>query len=152
TKRALSRRTMLRGMGVSLALPLFDVMVPAFAAPSQTTAVQRLAVVYVPNGMMMPSWTPAAEGSGFAFPRTVKSLEPLREYVTLISGLKGVKGNGAHAGAAVRFMTDVSNKLSENSEIEAGTSMDQYAALALGKDTQVSSLELAIEGRDFAGS
>src|SRR5713226_6196482 len=154
TKRAISRRTLLRGMGVSLALPLLDGMIPAFAGVNAavTTRPRRLSVIYVPNGMMMPSWTPATEGAGFVFPRTVKSLEPLRDYVTLVSGLKGVKGNGAHAGAATRFMTDVNNKLSENSEIEAGISMDQYAAMVLGKDTQMSSLELAIEGRDFAGS
>jgi uncharacterized protein DUF1552 len=154
TKRAISRRTLLRGMGVSLALPLLDGMIPAFAGvgAAVTTRPRRLSVIYVPNGMMMPSWTPATEGAGFAFPRTVKSLEPLRDYVTLVSGLKGVKGNGAHAGAATRFMTDVNNKLAENSEIEAGISMDQYAAMVLGKDTQLSSLELAIEGRDFAGS
>jgi hypothetical protein len=129
-------------------------MIPAFAGvrAAAATAPRRLAVVYVPNGMMMPSWTPTSEGAGFAFPRIVKSLEPLRDYVNMISGLKGVKGNGAHAGAACRFMTDVNNKLSENSEIEAGISMDQYAAMSLGRDTQVSSLELAIEGRDFAGS
>jgi len=154
TKRAISRRTLLRGMGVSLALPLLDGMIPAFAGVNAavTTRPRRLSVIYVPNGMMMPSWTPATEGAGFVFPRTVKSLEPLRDYVTLVSGLKGVKGNGAHAGAATRFMTDVNNKLSENSEIEAGISMDQYAAMVLGKDTQMSSLELAIEGRDFAAS
>jgi len=127
-------------------------MVPAFAGVRAAASPRRLAVVYVPNGMMMPSWTPTTEGTGFAFPRIVKSLEPMRDYITMVSGLKGVRGQGAHAGAAVRFMTDVSNTLAENSEIRAGISMDQYAAVALGRETQLSSLELAMEGRDFAGS
>ncbi len=154
TKKAISRRTVLRGIGVSLALPLLDGMIPAFAGVRNAVAspVRRLGVVYVPNGMMMPSWTPQTEGAGFEFMRIVKSLEPFRDNVLMVSGLKGVLGNGAHAGASTRFLTDVGSKLAENSDIQAGISMDQYAAKELGQYTQLASLELALEGRDFAGS
>jgi hypothetical protein len=154
TKKALSRRTVLRGLGVSLALPLLDSMIPAFASAKDLTGqpVRRLGVVYVPNGMMMPSWTPSTEGANFEFKRILQSLEPFREQVTMVSGLKGVAGNGAHASASTRFLTSVGSKLAENADIEAGVSMDQYAAHELGRHTQLASLELAIEGRDFAGS
>ncbi len=154
TKKAISRRTVLRGIGVSLALPLLDGMIPAFAGVGNAVAspVRRLGVVYVPNGMMMPSWTPQTEGAGFEFMRIVKSLEPFRDNVLMVSGLKGVPGNGAHAGASTRFLTDVGSKLAENSDIQAGISMDQYAAKELGQYTELASLELALEGRDFAGS
>ncbi len=154
TKKAISRRTVLRGIGVSLALPLLDGMIPAFAGVRNAVAnpVRRLGVVYVPNGMMMPGWTPQTEGAGFEFMRIVKSLEPFRDNVLMVSGLKGVPGAGAHAGASTRFLTDVGSKLAENSDIQAGISMDQYAAKELGQYTELASLELALEGRDFAGS
>jgi len=84
--------------------------------------------------------------------RIVKSLEPFRDNVLMVSGLKGVPGAGAHAGASTRFLTDVGSKLAENSDIQAGISMDQYAAKELGQYTELASLELALEGRDFAGS
>jgi hypothetical protein len=153
-RKALSRRAVLRGMGVTLALPLLDAMIPAFASVRNAAAkpVARLGVVYVPNGMMMPSWTPATEGAGVEFARILKALEPFREDILMVSGLKGVVGSGAHASASTRFLTDVASKLTENANIEAGISMDQFAAQELGQHTQLASLELAMEGRDFVGS
>ena len=152
TKKAMSRRTVLRGMGVTLALPLLDSMIPAFS-PLRAAAkpVSRLGIVYVPNGIVMQSWTPAAEGSGFEFTPILKPLEPFRDRVTVISGLNGIPSTGAHAGASTRFLTAVAPKL-DNTDVLAGISMDQFAAKQLGAETQLASLELALDGRDFAGS
>src|SRR5947207_11115870 len=89
TKKHLSRRTILRGFGASLALPLLDGMVPALSALSQTAAkgVRRMAVVYVPNGMMMPNWTPKGEGAAFEFSPILSALEPFRQQLVVVSGL-----------------------------------------------------------------
>ena len=99
TRKAIPRRTVLRGLGASLALPLLDGMVPAFAAIRNTAAapVKRLGVVYVPNGMMMNHWTPRTEGKGFEFRTVMKPLEPFRRHVQVLSGMHGVDGEGPHA-------------------------------------------------------
>ena len=153
TNKPLSRRTMLRAAGATLALPLLDSMIPAWGGTRvlAAQAPRRLGVVYVPNGMMMPFWTPEAEGSGFAFKPIMQPLEPFRDHLRVISGLNGVVSSGAHAGASTRFLTTVAAKRSD-SELVADVSMDQFAARELGRHTQFASLELALEGRDFAGS
>jgi hypothetical protein len=153
TRKSLSRRTILRGIGASVALPLLDSMVPAFASARDLTGqpVRRLGVVYVPNGIMMPNWTPQTEGAGFDFPPILKPLEPFRDQLLVVSGLNGIEGGGPHAGAATRFLTAVAARRSD-SDLLAGVSMDQFAARELGQHTPLASLELALEGRDFAGS
>ena len=154
TKKSIPRRTVLRGIGASLALPLLDGMVPAFAALRNTAAqpVRRYGVVYVPNGMMMNHWTPSAEGTGFDFPLITKPLESYRNRVQFLSGMKGVDGSGPHARSATRFLTGVSAQPDNGSDLKAAVSSDQIAAQVLGGKTQLASLELAIDGRDFAGS
>jgi hypothetical protein len=149
TKIALPRRTVLRGLGASLALPLLDSMVPAFTALAQTAArpVLRFGVVYVPNGMVMQEWTPAQEGSDFAFPAAMKPLEPFRDPPPAAA-----TGAGVHARASTRFLTNVPPKRSDTSQVEAGVSVDQLIAQHLAEETQLASLEVAIEGRDLAGS
>jgi len=89
TKKHISRRTLLRGMGVSLALPLLDSMVPALVAQTRTAAKpsSRLAFIYIPHGAIMDQWTPAAEGAGFEFTRILKPLEPFRDCLNVVSGL-----------------------------------------------------------------
>ncbi|MGE3509606.1 MAG: DUF1552 domain-containing protein [Vicinamibacterales bacterium] len=153
TKKTVSRRQVLRAAGAAVALPFLDSMVPAFAGSRALAAAapRRLGVVYVPNGIMMPSWTPAREGTGFELSPILAPLEPARDYLRVLSGLDGVNGGGPHAGAATRFLTAVAAKHSD-SELLAAVSMDQYAARAFGEQTQFASLELALEGRDFAGS
>jgi hypothetical protein len=153
TRKALSRREVLRAVGATVALPLLDSMIPAFAGSrvSAAAAARRIGVVYVPNGIMMPWWTPKTEGAGFEFPDILKPLEPYRDHLRVLSGLNGVNGGGPHAGASTRFLTATAAKHSD-SELVAGISMDQFAARQLGQYTQLASLELAIEGRDFAGS
>ena len=162
TNKVISRRTVLRGLGTTLALPLLDSMIPAFGSAARAAAapVRRLGVVYVPNGMVMKSWTPEADGPAFELTPIMKPLEPFRNQLLVLSGLSsnppigGLAGaaSGVHARASTRFLTDVPPKRIQGVEIEAGISVDQLAAQELGKYTQLASLELALEGRDLAGS
>ena len=158
TKMAIPRRTVLRGLGTALALPLLDSMVPAFAKAQAATPVRRLGVVYVPNGVVMKNWTPASEGALEISP-TLEPLGPYKDRVLVVSGLNskppaGLTGAniGVHARASTRFLTDVPPKHTNNAEIHAGVSMDQMFAKQAAQHTQLASLELALEGRDFAGS
>ncbi len=115
TKKAIPRRTVLRGVAATLALPLLDGMVPALTAVAKTPArpVTRFCTVYVPNGIIMEAWTPAVEGSAFEFTPILKPLEAFRGHLTVVSGLEntGAKsrtgGSGAHAKPAGAFMTGV---------------------------------------------
>src|SRR5712671_4658751 len=157
TRKAIPRRTVLRGIGAALALPLMDGMVPALTALGKTAArpINRFGVVYVPNGMIMPNWTPAAEGAAFEFTPTLSPLAPFREQLLVLSGLNCVptpgRPGGAHAKASTRFLTDVSPPTSET-WLDAGISMDQIVAREVGKFTQLASLELAIESGETAGA
>ena len=114
--------------------------------------MRRLGVVYVPNGMMMDHWTPTTEGTDFEFLSILESLEPFRNQVQLLSGMHGVDAEGPHARASTRFLTGVASKRDDGSNLRAGVSMDQIAGRVLGQETQLATLELAIDGRDFAGS
>ena len=154
TKKAIPRRTVLRGLGASLALPLLDGMVPALEALQNTAArqVRRLGVVYIPNGIMMDHWTPATEGAGFDFPTILQPLESFRDSIQVLSGMDGVESPGAHARASTRFLTGVPANPDNGSDLKAGISMDQIAGRMAGRETQLASLELALDGRDFSGS
>jgi Protein of unknown function (DUF1552) len=153
-KKAISRRTMLRGLGTTLALPLLDSMVPAFTALAKTAGkpVPRLGVVYLPNGMNMKGWTPASEGSAYALTPTLKPLEPFRDRVVILSGLDNDRVHGGdHTGAAAKFLTAMPPK-QRIGEVEAGISMDQILAQHVGADTQLRSLEMSLEGYETAGT
>jgi hypothetical protein len=162
SNKAIPRRTILRGIGASLALPFLDSMVPAFGAAASAAArpVRRFGVVYVPNGMVMKNWTPEAEGTAFELTPILKPLEPFRDDLLVLTGLSsnppvgglGGAAAGVHARASTRFLTDVPPKRGQGLEIEAGVSVDQLAAQELGQYTQLASLELALEGRDLTGS
>jgi len=160
TRKAINRRTMLRGLGASVALPLLDAMVPALTAFQKTAAkpVNRFGAVYVPNGMVMREWTPAEEGNAFEFTPILKPLEPFRDRLLVLSGLNSTppaKQNGApgvHARASTRFLTDTPPKVTNGSDLEAGVSMDQIAAKELGRHTQLASLELGLESTESAAS
>jgi hypothetical protein len=160
TRKSLSRRMVLRGMGASLALPLLDAMVPAFAATAKTAArgVPRLAVAYVPNGIDMPNWTPAAEGPLELTP-ILRPLTPFRDRLTVVSGLAstpampiGGEGTGDHVRASAAFLTGTHPKKTEGPDIRAGVSMDQLAADVLGKSTPLTSLELCLDSNDLLGA
>ncbi|MEK7834496.1 MAG: DUF1552 domain-containing protein, partial [Acidobacteriota bacterium] len=153
-KKSLPRRTFLRGMGVTMALPLLDAMTPAFA--SAPKPVVRLGFVYVPNGIIMNKWTPTGEGADFKFASTMAPLEAFRERLLVFSGLAQVQGRalgdgaGDHARAGATWLTGAHPKKSEIT-IKAGISADQIAAKELSKHTQFGSLELGIESNQLAG-
>src|SRR5688500_8608241 len=109
-KISLPRRTFLRGMGATLALPLLDAMVPALSAQSKTAAnpVRRLGIVYVPNGQAMPYWTPKGEGTAFELSPTLQPLAKFREQMLVVSGLQGPPG-ADHAGGSTGFLTGLPN-------------------------------------------
>src|SRR5437773_6984229 len=157
TKKVISRRKVLRGMGAMLALPLLDGMVPALSALGKGPGkpINRLGVMYVPNGMIMNKWTPVLDGMGFELTPTLTSLAPYRDQLLVLSSLACVptpgRPGGAHAKASTRFLTDVSPPTSET-WLDAGISMDQILAQETGKYTQLASLELAIENGETAGA
>ena len=152
TKVSLPRRTFLRGVGASLALPLLDAMVPAMTAARVTAAtpVRRLGVVYVPNGIAMDSWTPEAQGAAFELTPILQPLAPFRDRMVVVSGLDGAKSKGSHSGAASRFLTGFGGTSSPGGVL-ASTSIDQIVAKEFGRHTQLASLELSLDGRDEAG-
>ena len=154
TRKAIPRRTVLRGIGATLALPLLDGMVPALSAVRNTAArgMRRFGVVYVPNGMAMEHWTPAATGRDFAFSPILQPMAPHRDRTLVLTGLNPGPGGGAHAGASTKFLTGVPGRKTDGAEIQSGTSIDQLLGQTLGRETQLSSLELGLDSRDFAGS
>ena len=153
SKKVISRRAMLRGVSAAIALPWLDSMVPALSATAK--AANRFGVVYVPNGMIMENYLPRSEGPDYVMTPTLSALEPLREHFQVLSGLNCIptpgRPGGAHAKATTRFLTDISPPTSET-WLDAGTSVDQILAQETGKDTQLTSLELAIESGETAGS
>ncbi len=159
TKNHLSRRTVLRGLGATLALPLLDAMVPALTAAGKTAAapVRRLGVFYVPNGMSMPYWFPKAPGPMNELPATLQSLNELKDRVLLMGGLADeaanlVKGGGDHARSAGTFLTGVPFKFTAGADVFGAVSMDQIAARQMEKETQLASIELGIESNAMIGS
>lgn len=153
-KKTLSRRTVLRGLGASLALPLLDSMIPALSSASAQAAqpVKRLGVVYVPNGMAMKSWTPATEGADFEITRILQPLAAYQDRMLVLTGLDGPRSNaGVHASASTRFLTGAIPARVE-SNLQAAVSIDQLVARQLGRETQLGSLELALDKNDVFGS
>ena len=157
TKKAIPRRTVLRGMGSMLALPLFDSMMPALSAAQKTAAkpTNRFSVMYVPNGMIMKNYLPLTEGASYELTPTLSALAPFREHILVLSGLECVptpgRPGGAHAKASTRFLTDVSPPTSET-WLDAGISMDQILARQASAFTQLGSLEMAVESGETAGA
>jgi len=145
TRKHLSRRTMLRGMGAAVALPLLDSMLPAQTPLAKPTV--RLGFVYLPHGAIMNQWTPAAEGAGFEFSPILKPLEPLRDYVNVISGLghKAADTTAVHSLSPTTWLSGVRPKPTQGVDAFAGVTADQIAAQQIGQDSLLPSLELATE-------
>ncbi len=156
TRKAVSRRTLLRGAGVAIGLPFLDSMQPAFAGPRTARQARRLAVVYVPNGIIMKDWTPEGTGKDFDFKRILKPLEPFREDVTLITGLSNLASEkakgGAHAKASGSFLSGAIPKYTAGADVYAGTTFDQLAAQQFAAETRVPSLQLGCEDSRMIGN
>jgi uncharacterized protein DUF1552 len=150
-KISLSRRTLLRGMGCTLALPLLDAMVPALSAMSKPAAkpVRRFGVVYVPNGMAMQYYLPKGVGADYETTPVLAPLAPFRDQMLVVSGLHG-HWDANHAGASTSFLTGTSGNRGEV-DVRADVSIDQIMAREFGKETQLSSLELGLDSRGNAG-
>jgi len=146
TKQSLTRRTFLRGMGVSLSLPFLDAMVPALTALSKSKAPTRFGFVYIPHGVILDQWTPASEGANFEFMPIMKPLEPFRDQLTVVSNLAGPPdGGGGHAGSSAMWLNGITPKKTEAEDVRAGTTVDQLIAQKIGQDTTFPSLELGTE-------
>jgi hypothetical protein len=151
TKTALPRRTFLQGMGVTLALPLLDAMVPAATPIAKTAALpkSRFCGIYIPHGATMDKWTPATEGSGFAFTETLKPLEKLRDRITVVSNLAhplaGGKGSDAGADHARSAAVFLSGAHPEKGIVRGGRTIDQVLVDHIGQETPLPSIEVAIE-------
>lgn len=162
TNKSLSRRTLMRGLGTAIALPLLDSMSPALRAASTkgngSATPNRMAFVYVPNGIIMKDWTPAATGASYELTPVLKPLAAYRDKMLVLSGLAHKNGRalgdgpGDHARAAATFLTGVHPKKTEGADIRNGISVDQVAAQAIGHQTRFPSLELTLEGGGMVGN
>ncbi len=162
SKTSISRRTILRGLGTAVALPMLDAMptsaIASAAAQASSGAPRRLAFVFVPNGVNVKNWFPQTTGDKFEFTPTLKPLEKLKDHITVISGLKHDKarsngdGPGDHARSAATFLTGMQARKTSGRDIEVGISADQFAAKQVGENTRFASLELGCEGGRLAGS
>ncbi len=159
-KLSLPRRTFLRGIGATLALPLLDAMVPALSALNRTAASPptRLGFVSVPNGLILKEFLPTTEGKGFDLPRILAPLTPYREQLTIVSGLANAAGDamdassGPHSRGSGSWLSGMRPRRTEGADIQAGTTIDQHAAQALGQETPLPSLELALEPNFMTGN
>jgi len=160
TKKALPRRTFIKGASAVLALPLLESMLPALAQAQNTARpAQRLFVGYVPNGVIMDKWTPDKFGTDFVFP---SSLEPLAKHKDKISVLTGLalhpampqpgEGTGDHVRSSAAYLTGAHPKKTEGTDIQCGISMDQLAANYIGDSTQMRSLEIALDPNELIGA
>jgi hypothetical protein len=149
TKKHLSRRTVLKGAGASIALPLLDAMIPAHTVLAQTAAAikPRLGFVYFPHGAVQKFWTPKGTGTGFEFSPILKPLEGMRDYVTVVSGLRNKPGESSNPHGIIEstWLTCKSPDDRTSTGPTVGMSIDQVAAKEIGQDTPLTSLELCGE-------
>jgi hypothetical protein len=153
TSKSLPRRTVLRGLGATVALPFLDAMLPALSLQTRAAAkpVHRFQTFYVPNGMAMEFWSPKGEGSAFELSPILEPLAPYRNQMLVISGLKA-NWNYIHAGASGSFLTGTTRGGRNEVEVIADVSMDQLLARQFAKQTQVASLELSMDAPANAGA
>jgi hypothetical protein len=159
TRKAISRRAVLRGIGTAVALPILDAMVPALTAAADTPAkpVRRLGVVYHPNGVIYENWLPKGVGPRFELSPVLAPLEAFRDKLLVVTGLSSHQaealgdGGGDHSRATGSYLTGVHVRKSD-SVVESSVSMDQVAARALQSETQLSSLQLTVDDNSLVGS
>ena len=148
TRKALPRRTFLRGMGATVALPLLDAMVPSMTALAKTAAepVRRLGFVYMPMGCDLPRWTPPGDNRIVELSPTLQSLAPVVDHLTVISNLELKNAYpGTHATSNAAFLSAAKAKWTESSDYYLGTTVDQIAAKQIGSQTLLPSLELSMD-------
>ena len=156
TKVVLPRRTFLRGVGASLALPFLDAMAPAMAAVPK--GQPRFSAVYVGNGANMFDWTPPTKGANFDFSPILQPLETFRDRTLVFTGLDNYPATdqgdtgGQHPRAAPAFMSSVHPKQTEGADVEAGTTVDQLIAENISRDSKLASLEVAVDRNDVVGA
>jgi hypothetical protein len=157
TKKAISRRTMLRGVRTAIALPLLDSMISALAPAAASSPVRRFGVIYHPNGVIYDQWLPKGEGANFELSPTLKGLEPFKDKLIVVTGLFSDQaealgdGGGDHSRACGSYLTGVHVKKSD-SNVENAISMDQIAAKAFERETQLSSLQMTSDENSLLGS
>ncbi len=148
TRKNLSRRAVLKGAGATIALPLLDAMIPARTALAQTAAAAspRLGFVYFPHGALQEEWQPTKVGRDFDFPFILKPLEPMRDHVTVVTGLrnKGGESSSPHGIIEETWLNCISPR-KRDAKTGVGVTVDQIAARHLGKETSLPSLELCAE-------
>src|SRR5713101_3748684 len=151
--KSLPRRTVLRGLGATMALPFLEAMLPAFSMKGLAAAkpVHRFQAFYVPNGMAMEYWVPKGEGTAFELSPILEPLAPYRNQMLVLSGLKA-NWNYIHAGASGSFLTGTARGGRNEIEIIADVSMDQLLARHFARETQVASLELSMDSPANAGA
>ncbi len=159
SKLQINRRTMLRGAGTAMALPLLEAMLPGrVRAAANDSPPVRMAFLYVPNGMHMPAWTPEETGTDFALQSTLQPLAKYQSEMTILSGLtlNGARalgdGGGDHARSVAAFLTGAHPKKTDGADIHNGVSVDQIAAGKIGMQTKLPSLELGLERECAAGT
>jgi hypothetical protein len=150
TKKALPRRTFLRGAGVALTLPLLDAMIPSLTALAETAAsptqLRRLGFVYMPMGCDITRWTPSGEGKLDELSPTLRSLAPVKQHVTAISNMELQNAYpGTHATSNAAFLSAAKAKRTESTDYYLGTTVDQIAAQQIGQQTQLPSLEMSMD-------
>jgi hypothetical protein len=159
-KMALPRRSFLRGVGATLALPLLDAMVPALSAISQTAAnpARRLGFIYIGNGVVLNNWTPKGDGADFELSPTLTPLAPFRDQLTVVSGLAHRQadplgdGDGDHSRAPAVWLSGGRPRKAEGANIRGATTLDQIAAQQFGNATRLPSLETTLDFTDRVGT
>ncbi len=164
-KMALPRRTILRGMGAAIALPLLDAMVPALSLTAKTAAnpVRRLGFLYLPNGVAMNHigtnyWKPTGEGANFQLSPILTPLAPFQNQMVVVSGLAHGQaesmgdGNGDHSRGTSSWLSGAHPKFTQGGDVRVGVTADQLAAAELGRETPVPSLELSVEPNFLVGN
>ena len=151
TKKALPRRTFLRGVGAVVSLPLLEAMVPALTVQAKTAAApkMRFGGVYIPHGAIMDQYTPKTTGQGFEFTPILKSLEPFRDSLMIVSNLDRPGNDDSHATAAAAWLSGAIAKRTEGQDFYLGTTIDQVIAQKVGHETPFPSVGVATE--DFTG-
>lgn len=152
----ISRRTLLRGAGAAIGLPMLEAMVPSTARAQSAAAPKRLLFYYVPCGIHMPAWTPSNEGAGYDLKTILSPLESLKDQVLVLSGLENRNarpdGPGDHASGTGAFLTCAHPFKTSGANIRNGISVDQVAANAIGSETLFASLQLGSDGGAGTGN